>query len=683
MDLSDAAAELRSASLAPIRVWGARAGTCTCPRGAQCTSPGKHPIARGWQALETPESFDAHEGNIGLAIGPGHVVVDVDGPQGAETLRDFSVPRTWLAITGSGAHYWFRLAPHQAVKNGVKLLPGIDVRASGGFVVAPPSVHANGIAYAWTVPPTEECAVLPDALYAALFPPVTAPIRRAPKAKRSTLPATDREERCRRYVATMPPAISGQGGHRAAFCVARVIVQDFGMTGSTAEQLFAEYNARCDPPWSNEDIAHKLRDAERARIQVEKGVSVPRVESCGTAAPAVDWRAELHTKGNAQLQPTEHNLVVIMSACSRFEGKIRYNEFTSEIELLGVDLGPRLGGVRSGRLEDADVARLVAWFQAAPDAEGGAGKFADKAISNAIEIVARTNTHHPIRDWLSGLQWDKRQRIDTWLTEFAGAECTLYTRSISRKFLISAVARIMRPGCKVDTTLILEGAQGALKSTLIETLFGARYTQTSKIEIGEKDGAISTLGKWAIELAELEGIRGRAASATKAFLSLSHDSYRPPYGRTTVTVPRQCVFVGSTNEDEYLTDDTGARRFWPVKVTDLDLAGIAHHRDQIWAEAVDAYRTGETWWLAKGAEVTAAAEATADRHADDPWRTALAASLPPSPVTTAYVLTTLLGVDVAKQTRADQMRVGSILRSFGRLRRRAERKGILIWEYHK
>jgi len=185
--------------------------------------------------------------------------------------------------------------------------------------------------------------------------------------------------------------------------------------------------------------------------------------------------------------------------------------------------------------------------------------------------------------------------------------------------MISAVARVFKPGCKADHALILEGPQGALKSTAAATLaLEPAWFADEIADLGTKDSAQDLRGKWIIELGELSAMRRGEVERVKAFLSRREDHYRPSYGPRSQDFPRQCVFIGTTNADTYLADETGGRRFWPVKVGAIKIDALSRDREQLWAEAVVAYRQGERWWLEREVE-DAAREEQEERRIDDPW----------------------------------------------------------------
>jgi predicted P-loop ATPase len=233
--------------------------------------------------------------------------------------------------------------------------------------------------------------------------------------------------------------------------------------------------------------------------------------------------------------------------------------------------------------------------------------------------VAREHSFHPIRDYLDLVKWDGIARIDDWLTLYVGVDPSAYVRAVGAKFLIGGVARVYRPGSKNDSCLILEGPQGSLKSTALRSLADPWFTDDMP-ELGTKDAALQTRGVWLIEIAELDSMTRPEVSRVKAFMSRSVDRFRPPYGRRPIDVRRECIFAGTTNKQDYLKDETGGRRFWPVECGRISLDELRRDRDQLWAEAVIRYRDGATWWLDSRELVEAASSEQQERYDADPWQ---------------------------------------------------------------
>src|SRR6185312_14122467 len=225
----------------------------------------------------------------------------------------------------------------------------------------------------------------------------------------------------------------------------------------------------------------------------------------------------------------------------------------------------------------------------------------------------------PIRSYLESLRWDGIERLDSWLCTYLGVEDTTYAWAVGARWLISAVARIYRPGVKADCCLILEGPQGTRKSTALKTLAGPYFTD-ELADLGSKDSALQTRGVWIIELSELDTLSRSEVGRIKAFMSRTTDRFRPPYGKRLIESPRQCVFAGTVNHSTYLRDDTGARRFWPVVCGCIDIEQLARDRDQLWAEAKARFDQGSVWWLDTAALTAVAAQEQAHRFESDPWQ---------------------------------------------------------------
>jgi len=295
----------------------------------------------------------------------------------------------------------------------------------------------------------------------------------------------------------------------------------------------------------------------------------------------------------------------------------------------------------------------------------------------AMAIAAQKNPGDLFRDWLDSLEWDGVPRCDTWLQDYAGVTDGSYTRAVGSKTLIAVVARTLTPGCKVDTILTLKGRQGARKSSLFRELVGGEWFSDADIDIGSKDGAINIQGPAIIEFSELSALSRHQVEKIKAFVTRQTDKFRPPYGRVTADFPRRCIFVATTNDDHYLTDVTGNRRFWPVTVGDaIDVEGVAEARDQLFAEAVTRFKAGERWYLDTPELVALAEEEQEERFQLDPWQEVISVFLEGKDlVTMGEIFEKVLvaegadgvrrGVPLERQSSALSRRVSQILGRLG------------------
>jgi len=281
---------------------------------------------------------------------------------------------------------------------------------------------------------------------------------------------------------------------------------------------------------------------------------------------------------------------------------------------------------------------------------------------------------------LQGLRWDGVERVDRWLWAYLGAEDTEYSRAVGSRWLVSAVARVLRPGAKADCCLILEGAQGIRKSTALRKLAGEYFTD-ELADLGSKDAAMQTRGAWIIELSELARLSHSEVARIKAFMSRTTDRFRPPYGMRLVESPRQCVFAGTVNHSTYLRDETGGRRFWPVACGRIDVDGLTRDRDQLWAEAKARFDAGVVWWCRTGANGRGQ---QVDRYEGDPWEEVIAPWVESqSSVSISEVLEKCLQKLQALWTQTDKNRASRCLRALGWERYRERHGSRLEWRYRK
>ena len=321
------------------------------------------------------------------------------------------------------------------------------------------------------------------------------------------------------------------------------------------------------------------------------------------------------------------------------------------------------GGTRP--LTDADISTVQTYLQ-------GAGLQLGCDIAHqAVALRASECAFHPVRDYLGSLQWDGQRRIHGWLHTYLGAEHGPYSSQIGQMFLVAMVARVYAPGCKADYMPVLGGPQGARKSTACAILGGEWFSDALPDITSGKEASQHLNGKWLVELAELAAL-GKAENARlKQFITRPTERYRPSYGRLEVIEPRQCLFIGTTNQSAYLRDESGDRRFWPVTVGAIDTDALIRDRDQLFAEAVTLYRSGFRWWPEAGFEAEHIRPQQDARFEPDAWEEKIAAWLAdarPANTTVLEVATWALSIEPARFGTAEQRRVAAVLERLGWVR---------------
>lgn len=351
-------------------------------------------------------------------------------------------------------------------------------------------------------------------------------------------------------------------------------------------------------------LAHKWDDAAEAF----------GVVSAQGEAPGVDWMKLLTVNSQGTVEKTMRNLQIILENDPRLKGRLRLNLFSGRIDVCGDLPWERPGSSRIWT--DEDAAHLRIWL------EPLYGKAPKNDVLDAVAACAGDQAYHPVRDYLSGLTWDGIPRLNTLFIDYLGAEDSEYTRTVTRKAFVAAVARVMHPGCKYDTMLVLVGKQGRHKSTILSIMGGEWFSDSLK-SFGDKEAMETIQGTWLDEIAEMQAMAKSEVDAVKAFVTSPSDYYRASYGRYAAEHPRQCVFFGTTNSKDCLVDPTGGRRFWPV---DIDRRARRKHvfhdlpeeRDQLWAEAVAYWKLGESLHLPRELEEVARA-VQEDHRQRHPW----------------------------------------------------------------
>ncbi len=343
-------------------------------------------------------------------------------------------------------------------------------------------------------------------------------------------------------------------------------------------------------------------------------------------------------------------------------GRVRVMRAPPRHALDGGGPDPEVNTFWTDKLTD----RATVWAEKLHDVS-----FSRDTMARAVDLASETRIYHPIREYLEGLVWDKKKRLSKWLVTHARVEDSPYVRAVGAMWAISAVARIYRPGCQVDYVLIIEGAQRGGKSSLMRALCrDEEWFLDTTVELGTKDAYQVIRAKWIVELAELDSLTRGEFTRVKAFITSKVDTYRKSYGREVVDVARGCVFGGTVNDEQYLKDESGGGRWWPVfcpatQDNRLNTDALVAARDQLWAEAVYRYKKGEKWHPEDPAIIAAMRVEQEQRRQQDPWEENIATLLKSKRFQSEGVsvrqLTSLLGVESIDAHRGTSMRVSKTL----------------------
>ncbi len=522
----------------------------------------KLPILMSWKAFQKKAADEAQieewyktypEANIGIITGKisDITVVDIDTKGGKQVSLE-TFPKTFTVKTPTGGyHLYYKYEPEiQQTANTFPQFPNVDIRNDGGYVLAPPSVcdyvkHGERVTGAYKVEFNYPIAEFPVKLF--LSESQVAAKKNSPNARAASL------------LKSFKAMEEGDGRNNALTkaigkLLKIVMPQDFE---SVAWPIAVALNGQFKAPLEEKEV----------RTIFE---SIGGRESAKPLAGVEFLKTE---KG--QVIVNEENVYRTLGADEILREKFRDNTFTGVVE-------SNFERDHWEALQRSDITGVVmylmrtyAHFEHVPHT----------CVEDAIMHYVKKHRYSPASKWLSELVWDEKARLDSWLSTVYGVEDDVYHRAVGANWLKGLVKRIVQPGCKFDYVIVLEGKQGMRKSTSLSVLGGEWYVETV-FTPDNKDFFMIFAGKAIVEFSEGETLSRTEAKRLKAVITMQHDKYRPPYERAAKEFPRQCVFAMTTNQEQYLKDETGNRRWLPIScVKEADIEWLRANRDQLYAEA--------------------------------------------------------------------------------------------------
>jgi predicted P-loop ATPase len=656
-------------------------------------------------------------------IGSFYQFADADDAQAAENIRNFVGPKcTFFVLTGKTPTprphvYWELDRPEYDLSAWTNRQRMIAQALKTDSVIDPPRIMRLAGTINWPKPKKVEKGYIVELTTLKIYGPDERPPVSADQLQRAfgdvERPALSQRAAPRPpveggfYISTGPnderPSegefiealsfVSPSMGHQQGWLDALMAIHDY-FTGDLRGLDVAKEWSSGDPRYSAREVESKWSSFGAGKgvsyrtifhMARENGADLvalankhrPRLPQAQRIVPtpeqapddAGDWKADLIVNSRGRVLWNTANVLLMMENDPNLTGCFAFDEFR-QVKMLTRPLplsGERADRFQGREIKDSDTTKLLAYFNRIgfPDAT-------KNVVVDAIEAICEAATFHPIRNYLHALpDWDGVPRLSDWLFDYCAVEAldddhAEYIRAVGRKWLISAVARVMRPGSKADGVLILEGRQGARKSSTLRCIFGAEWFGDSLPPMQSKDASDYLRGKWVVEMAELSNMNKAEVEVVKAFIAREEERFRPAYARNELSYPRQCVFAGTTNKTDYLRDETGNRRFWPVKVGHIcDTTSLQRDRNLIWSEALHAFNAGEEWWLTGEAERAAEVQQQA-RVAQDAWEgDVLQYLVGRSEASPAAIAKDVLEIEVGRVDRAVTNRITSILTSNG------------------
>jgi predicted P-loop ATPase len=591
---------------------------------------GKKPVVQAWQKLPYDLGVNVAEfpENFGVQLTDEFLVIDVDPRNFNQNDKphkrlfedigiSFSELKTLVVRTGTGGiHIYLRTPPGTLLKPKLPKYRGIDFLGKGRYVVGAGSLHPD------TKKPYEiiqgnlnDIKPAPETLLNI--------IRKTGMDVNEHIDGgtyTDDPKNIQTYIDFLKTAPSAEQGNRGDEQTYKVACQGRNLALSpmlTFELMLKHYNPRCSPPWTDEELLQKVKNGYKF-AQGKIGQDLPEASFSDidmAELASIQW----DTTKNGERKKTLRNCVnYFLLPNTELKDALAFNMFSNRIAVTR-KLPWHLDDIPEGKVKewtghDAVKCRYYLNLRGF-DCQVN-------LIQEATVEIATRRPFHPVKDYMSNLYWDGIPRLDTWLSQYCGVKDTIYTREVARIALMQMVKRVYQPGCKADYVMVLEGPQGARKSSVFQVLAGEWFADFP-IDPHSKDTVDAMQGKLIVEFAEMDVTRKAEVTALKAFITRQIDRVRFAYAQDSKDVPRQCVFMGSMNPDatnEYLSDTTGNRRFLPVKVGTIRLDELARDRDQLIAEAVQMVMKGLATWIIDKKVLDIAEEEQKLRQHTDAWQ---------------------------------------------------------------
>ncbi len=574
-------------------------------KGRPCTANrGKVPLLAGYPDAVPGAYRPAPGENYGIALKNGDLVVDVDPrrfPKDDDPLARFVADvglsfDPFIVETGGGGRHIYLTKPADLDIVGVLPgYPGLEFKSYGQQVVGPGSVHKSGKPYKVVCGLPSSVAAAPEKLLTLLSRGA-----RPPEAVEEGAFTDDHGARAQFLDYLRPDdhlSVEGNRGDETAFKVA-CRARDLGLPPAVALRMMLEaWNPRCSPPWEDDDLQATVENPYRyARGAVGGAAAAADFQPVAPVAAEKKLEWEFDKQGRVKPQSFKNLLNYMRIPDGGLYKAFAKNEFTGRVEFARPVPWHRGKLPASKCVTEHDLHMLKGYL-----VERHKFETPVRAIEESVTCAAYDSVFHPVREYLEGLTWDGIARLDTWMRTYLGAVdggSPEYLAAVSRKILVAAVMRVFKPSIKFDHVPVLEGAQDLGKSTVVAIL-GGEWASDAPIDPHSRDTVDAMQGRWIIEMAEMESTRKSDADALKAFITRPTDRVRLAYGRSTGEFARQSIFIATKNpgtDGTYLKDETGARRWWPVRLepkTDpetghaqIDFNGLRKMRNQLFAEAV-------------------------------------------------------------------------------------------------